>query len=67
MPARLARDAVSSGVEISAPNPEERSAASEWAHLRQLIGSAVRGGVCIDDPWRHAYLRARWVGQTIMK
>jgi hypothetical protein len=56
-----ARDAVSSSVEI-VPASELTGAALDLASLRQLVRSAVWRGGCLDDPWRHVYLRARWIG-----
>ena len=31
-------------------------------YTRGLVLSAVRRGLALDDPWRHAYLRHRWTG-----
>lgn len=33
------------------------------ATTRQLILRAVLRGMFLDEPWRHAYLRDRWIGQ----
>jgi hypothetical protein len=35
------------------------------ASVSQLVRSAVLRGLCLDDPWRHAYLRNRWIGHGI--
>ena len=31
-------------------------------HACRLVLAVVLGGLILDDPWRHAYLRHRWTG-----
>jgi hypothetical protein len=57
-------DAAICSVEV-APQPVLPSAAVDLASLRQLVRATVWRGGCLDDPWRHAYLRARWFGQEL--
>jgi hypothetical protein len=36
--------------------------ASDRTRARLLVLSAVLRGLVLDDPWRHVYLRNRWIG-----
>jgi hypothetical protein len=58
-----AYDAVSRNVDVLQPT-EPIGLAVDQASLQQLVRSAVWRGGCLDDPWRHAYLRARWTGRA---
>jgi hypothetical protein len=42
---------------------QSNSAETEFTRLKQLVRSVLQRGLCLDDPWRHAYLRQRWTGQ----
>jgi hypothetical protein len=44
------------------PKLETIGAELEIASVKRIVRSAVWRGGCLDDPWRHAYLRARWIG-----
>jgi hypothetical protein len=58
-----ARDVVRTSVEVARPS-DMIGAAVDLDCLRHLVRSAVWRGGCLDDPWRHAYLRDRWIGQV---
>ncbi len=32
------------------------------ATARRLVRAAILRGLLLDDPWRHAFLRNRWMG-----
>jgi hypothetical protein len=40
----------------------ESAAECEMTRLQRLVRSALRQGFCLDDPWRHAFLRRQWIG-----
>jgi hypothetical protein len=59
------RDATGcTGAEVSAP-ADTRSTSVDFSSVKQLVRAAVLRGLCLDDPWRHAYLRDRWTGRVI--
>jgi hypothetical protein len=41
---------------------ETGSAEVDFTRVKQLVGWVIAQGLCLDDPWRHAYLRSRWTG-----
>lgn len=48
---------------IAAPEPPAGTAtAAPWC-ARQLVRAAILRGLLLDDPWRHAFLRNRWIGR----
>ena len=58
---------------LHAPVTEEQSeppaktvppalATVEPGRARAIVLKAVLRGLCLDDPWRHAFLRNRWIG-----
>jgi hypothetical protein len=52
---------VSSATGVSRPEPP--GAEVDVTNINQLVHSAILSGLCLDDPWRHAYLRDRWIGR----
>ena len=45
------------------PSPNQASDDPDAMRVRQLVLAAVLGGLFLDDPWRHSYLRNRWSGR----
>jgi hypothetical protein len=60
-PVSLQPAGVSSVTGVS--RPECPGAEVDIASVNQLVRSAILSGLCLDDPWRHAYLRDRWIGR----
>jgi hypothetical protein len=64
MPPVPARDAEVGDTAGGSPASETRDASVDLAGVKQLVRSAILRGLCLDDPWRHAYLRDRWIGRA---
>jgi hypothetical protein len=59
--------------DVNAPTATEQHAAQsltcspaqatvEPGQARAIVLKVVLRGLCLDDPWRHAFLRNRWIG-----
>ena len=44
---------------------ETRESGADVVRVKTLVRSAIQLGLFLDDPWRLAYLRARWIGHAV--